>query len=393
MRKKNRKDATPVLILSAHTIALGMVRSLSSLGIPIYLVSYDKKDMAYKSKYIAGHYTLPHPEHSPAEFVDGLLKIGTQIGKAVVFPADDTTLVTLSKNSDVLSPSFFIPTPDWSVIGNVINKDRTYAIAERAGIPIPKTRRLDTRAPLPPDLLQNFSFPFLIKPSQSHTYYEIFHRKMDEVHSMDELEERFLACKEKQIDITAQEIIPGDASCGLNFNSLFYEGEIKQGFVAHKVRMTDNGYGIPTVVRSRDMIKELWSCSEKLLKALDYKGYSCIEYKYDEQNNDYKLLEINGRYNRSSLLSVKAGLNFPAIEYNYLISGQAVIPQDYRTGIYYIDEFKDLQENARSLLTGKQNLFAFMKPYCSTHINAVFSVMDPTPFFKRVNDGVRLLAR
>ena len=250
---------------------------------------------------------------------------------------------------------------------------------------------MDTSQPLPSDLLQNFRFPFLIKPSQSHTYYEVFHRKMDVVNTAEELETQFQTCREKQIDITAQEIIPGDASCGLNFNSLFYDGKIKQGFVAHKVRMTANGYGIPTVVRSRDIIEELWVYSEKLLRALNYKGYSCIEYKCDEQTQDYKLLEINGRYNRSSLLSVKAGINFPCIEYNYLVHGQDFTQQDYRTGIYYIDEFKDLQVNASSLLKGKQNLFAFLKPYCSKHINAVFSFNDPKPFLKRTNDGLRLI--
>jgi predicted ATP-grasp superfamily ATP-dependent carboligase len=386
-----RNNKTPVLILSAHTIALGVVRSLSPLRVPVYLVSYDKKDMAHKSKYIAGHYTLPHPENNAPAFIEGLLEIGRQIGKAIVYPSDDATLVTLSKNLEVLSPSFFIPTPDWSVIRNVINKHRTYPIAERAGIPIPKTLRLDTAAPLPPDLLQDFRFPFLIKPSQSHLYYETFHRKMDVVNTLEELQARFQVCREKQIDITAQQIIPGDVTSGLNFNSLFYDGEIKQGFVAHKVRMTENGYGIPTVVRSREIIAELWDYSEKLLRALNYKGYSCIEYKQDQQTGVYNLLEINGRYNRSSLLSVKAGINFPLIEYNYLVNGQDFSQQNYRSGIYYIDEFKDFQVNWGSVLRGKQGLAAFLKPYCSKHINAVFSLNDPKPFLKRTGDGLRLI--
>lgn len=384
---------TPVLVLSAHTIGLGVARSLSPLDVPVYLVSYDPKDMAYKSKYIRGHYNLPHPEHNEAEFIAGLLEIGQSIGKALIFPADDATLVTLSKNIASLSPSFHIPTPDWSVIDNVINKDRTYAIAERAGIPIPKTLRLNASEPLPDNLFDDLQFPFLIKPAQSHTYYETFHRKMDVVNTPEEMESQINACREKHIDITAQEIIEGDASCGLNFNSLFYDNQIKLGFVAHKVRMTENGYGIPTVVKSRSMIPELWEYSEKLLKALNYKGYSCIEYKYDEKANGYKLLEINGRYNRSSLLSVKAGINFPSIEYNYLINHQPITRQDYKAGIYYIDEFKDLQVNAGSLIKGKQNLLSFIKPYCSNHINAVFSFKDPKPFFKRLHDGFQLITR
>ena len=382
---------TPVLILSAHTIALGLARAIGSQGIPVYLVSYDSKDMAYKSKYIRDHFVLPHPEHHAAAFLQGLLDIGQRIGRAIVFPADDPTLVTLSKCRKALLPRFIIPTPDWSIIDKIINKDLTYATAEQAGIPIPKTLRLDRTAPLPADLLQTFRFPFLIKPAQSHTYYEAFHRKMDIVNSLEEIETLFKACQQKEIDLTAQEIIAGDIDHGLNFNSLYYNGKIQQGFTAHKVRMTEQGYGIPTVVRSREMIAELWDLSERLLHVLDYEGYSCIEYKFDEAEQCYKLLEINGRYNRSSLLSVKSGINFPLIEYNYLVHGRDVAQQKYQTGIYYIDELKDLQVNFRNLLIGRENLFSFLKPYFSKHIHAVFSLSDPKPFLKRAQDGLNLL--
>ena len=165
------------MVLSAHAIALGVVRSLGPKGIPLYLVSYDKKDMAYKSKYVRECYYLPHPERNSNDFVNGLIKIGEKIGKAVIFPADDPTLVTLSKNLDVLRSGFIIPTPDWSIIKKIINKDSTYSIAESLGIPIPKTLLLDNSSNMSSDHLRKFKFPCLIKPVQSHTYYEVFRKK------------------------------------------------------------------------------------------------------------------------------------------------------------------------------------------------------------------------
>ena len=68
--KNVKKDiVTPVLVLSAHTLALGLVRSLGPKEIPLYLVSYDKKDMAYKSKYVRECYYLPYPERNSNDFV------------------------------------------------------------------------------------------------------------------------------------------------------------------------------------------------------------------------------------------------------------------------------------------------------------------------------------
>lgn len=391
MKNVKKNIGTPVLVLSAHTIALGVVQSLGPKGIPLYLVSFDKKDMAYKSKYVRECFYLPHPERNSIDFVNGLIKIGEKIGKAVIFPADDHTLVLISKNLDVLKSGFILPTPDWSVIEKIINKDITYSIAESLGIPIPKTLLLDNSSNMPSDHLRKFKFPCLIKPVQSHTYYEVFRKKMTVVNNFDELEVKFNECKKNNISVTVQEIIVGDICRGLNFNSLFFNGKIMQGFTAYKIRMTDDGYGIPVVVRGRKMIDELWEYSEKLLNKIGYEGYSCIEYKFDESDGRYKLLEVNGRYNRSSLLSVKSGINFPWIEYNYLINNKDFEHKGYRKNIYYIDEFKDIQVNIKKLLKGKQNLFSFLKPYFTTHVFAIFSIKDTKPFFKHILDGLIMM--
>jgi predicted ATP-grasp superfamily ATP-dependent carboligase len=174
---------------------------------------------------------------------------------------------------------------------------------------------------------------------------------------------------------------------------LFYNGKIKQGFTAYKIRMTENDYGIPVVVRSREMIKELWDYSEKLLAEIGYEGYSCIEYKFDKRDNKYKLLEVNGRYNRSSLLSVKTGINFPWIQYNYLVNGIDFEHCDYQKNNYYVDEFKDIQVNLKSILTGKQSIIKFLKPYLSKNVFAIFSIKDPYPFIKHALDAFKLLFR
>lgn len=388
---KQNNNNLPVLILSGHAIALGVIRSLGSKGVPVYVVSYDTKDMAYKSKFIQQHFVLPHPEKNAEEFIAGLLRIHDKIGKALVFPADDPTLVALSKNIDLLKAKFIIASQDWSIISKVINKDMTYAVAEKVGVPFPKTLSLDETITITEDLIKEFRFPCLVKPVQSHIYFDIFKSKMAIVNNIEELKNQFEQCKKYSLDVTLQEIIEGDITQGLNFNSLIYNGKIKQGFTAYKVRMTDNGYGIPVIVRSREMIKELWDYSEKLLSEMGYEGYSNVEFKYDKRDGLYKLLEVNGRYNRSSLLSAESGINFPWIQYNYIINGIDFKQNDYEKGFYYVDEFKDFQENIKRLLSGKENLLRFLKPYFSKKVFAIFYSRDMKPFYKHFADGLKLL--
>ncbi|MBK6914296.1 MAG: ATP-grasp domain-containing protein [Ignavibacteriales bacterium] len=388
---KQNNNNLPVLILSGHAIALGVIRSLGSKGVPVYVVSYDTKDMAYKSKFIQQHFVLPHPEKNAEEFIAGLLRIHDKIGKALVFPADDPTLVALSKNIDLLKAKFIIASQDWSIISKVINKDMTYAVAEKVGVPFPKTLSLDETITITEDLIKEFRFPCLVKPVQSHIYFDIFKSKMAIVNNIEELKNQFEQCKKYSLDVTLQEIIEGDITQGLNFNSLIYNGKIKQGFTAYKVRMTDNGYGIPVIVRSREMIKELWDYSEKLLSEMGYEGYSNVEFKYDKRDGLYKLLEVNGRYNRSSLLSAESGINFPWIQYNYIINGIDFKQNDYEKGFYYVDEFKDFQEKIKKLLSGKENLLRFLKTYFSKKVFAIFYSKDMKPFYKHFADGLKLL--
>ena len=88
---------------------------------------------------------------------------------------------------------------------------------------------------------------------------------------------------------------------------------------------------------------------------------------------------------------MKSGINFPWIQYNYLINNQNIIYKEYKNNIYYVDEFKDLQVNVKKILSGKQNLFSFLKPYFSEHIFAIWSIIDIKPFTRHILDGFKVL--
>jgi len=57
-------------------------------------------------------------------------------------------------------------------------------------------------------------------------------------------------------------------------------------------------------------IPEIIEPGRKLLAALNYEGFSCVEFKKDQRDQVYKLMEINARPNLSGALAVRAGINF-----------------------------------------------------------------------------------
>ncbi len=117
-----------------------------------------------------------------------------------------------------------------------------------------------------------------------------------------------------------QELIPGPDAYGVNYNAYRVGGAIVAECTARKVRQAPPGFGLPRVVRSVE-VPQVVEPGRAILEALGLEGFACTEFKYDARDRTFKLLEVNGRHNLSTLLSVRSGMNFPWISYRHLTSG------------------------------------------------------------------------
>jgi D-aspartate ligase len=188
-----------------------------------------------------------------------------------------------------------------------------------------------------------------------------------------------------------QEFIPGDDTAGANYNSFFVRGEPRVEVTARKVRLSPPRTGFPRVVVSKH-IPELLAPGRKMLEALGFDGFSCMEFKKDARNGVYVLMEINGRLNLSTPLSVKAGINFPYLAYRYALSSELPeVTNNYAEDIYWIDIGRDIVESFRNCRTEHISLAGYLGPYVKSHVFTLLSAGDPLPFFKRCRDIVYAL--
>ena len=217
---------------------------------------------------------------------------------------------------------------------------------------------------------------------------------MVKVTSVDELVLAYKEALEADIEIMIQEYIPGDDSKGVNYNSYVINNEPVCEFTAQKNRLNPPDTGLPRVVKSR-YIDEIIEPGRKIVKAFGYNGYSCTEFKKDIRDNTYKLMEMNGRHNRSGLLAVKFGINFPWIEYQDLTNSNQLSEFenkfDYSADVYWIDELWDVIYFFKLIKKGKLNFFDYIKPYYNTHVFSVFSARDIKPFLNRIGGGISKL--
>lgn len=384
---KEKIILTPVVVLSTHLMGYGVIRSLGRMGVPVIAVYYQKKDMGYVSKYVKKKIFFPHPEFNEKDFLHSLVELNKEIGRCVIIPADDSTLAVVSRNYQLLSDIYTLGCPNWEVAQKYLIKRYTYKIAENVGVEYPKTYYYTET-----DHFQNLDikFPVLVKPCQSHKYYSAFNTKMTVVENYPALEEACRLSKKNDIEVMIQEIVIGEEKNGINYNSLMINGEIIADFTAQKIRYTPSCYGVPCSTESIDPIPGIKEASEKVLRAMNFEGYSCIEFKKDEKDHRYKLLEINGRFNRSIMHATAAGINFPWLYYHYITRG--TLPgfnKEYKRNMYWIDESHDPIICFKN--HNKHNVIQLLKPYLGKKVYANFDLKDMKPFLKRITDVFKCL--
>lgn len=388
----NTTTIKPAIVIGAHTMGLGVIRALGSKGVPVVAVYYDQtRDMGYVSRYVKESIYAPHPEKNKNEFIDLLVTCSRRFGGSLLIPVSDESLVAVSQHKPLLEQHFTVACTEWEITKKFIDKKYTYALADSLGIPAPKTIMPQSE----PDVekyAQEIEYPCLIKPCQSHRYFEVFNRKMIKAYSFDQMIAAYRQANQAGLEVMFQEFIPGSDSTVVNYNSYFWGSQPLVEFTAQQVRKAPPELGSPRVVLSKD-IPEVLEPGRKILGALGFYGYACTEFKKDERTGIYKLMEVNGRHNLSTLLAVRCGINFPWLHYQHLMEGKLPAAHEYEKGIYWIDIPREVLFGARYVASERYSPVQYLRPYLNRHVFAIFDRHDPKPFIKRWTDLIKKAVR
>jgi predicted ATP-grasp superfamily ATP-dependent carboligase len=377
----------PAIVISTYTMGLGVIRALGRMGVPVIAMYYDHRDMGYVSRYVREAIRVPHPAECEQQFIDLLVDQAEHCQHGLLMPTSDAALVAVSRHKACLEQHYIVGCTEWEITEQFIDKKCTYALGEAIGVPVPKTI-----VPRSVEQVEQYGatteFPCLVKPCQSHLFYAKFKQKMIEVHNLDQMLAVFQQAAQSGLDVVLQEFIPGSDTLGVNYNSYFWDGEAVVEFTAEKVRNAPPRFGSPRVAISKE-VPEVIAPGRKILQAMGFYGFSCTEFKKDPRDGVYKLMEVNGRHNLSSMLAVRCGVNFPWLHYKHLTQNETPSPMRFQQGVYWIDIIRDLRYSITHHQHEQQTLTQYIRPYLKRHVFAVLSLRDPRPFFKRLADLVR----
>jgi D-aspartate ligase len=372
-----RASRVGAVIIGGDYQGLGIVRSVGRAGYPTFVVD-DERSIARFSRY-ATRAVKVADLRSETSAVETLEELGLRHGLHgwVLFPTREETVAALSRNRDRLAEIFRVPTPAWDRIAPAWDKRNTYRLGEELGIPVPRTWYPSSVADLQ---AVEGDGPFAIKPAIKEHFVYATKAKAWRADDRAELEELFLRAHEVTGDgeVMIQEVIPGGGHCQFAFCAFFKNGESLGSMVARRRRQHPPEFGrASTYVETidRPVLQEL---SERFLRAIDYYGLVELEFKLDERDGVYKLLDVNARTWGYHTLGQRAGVDFPAMLMADQL-GEDVTNVRARTGVRWVRLATDLPTAVVEALAGRLRIRAYLSSLRQADEEAVFSREDPLP--------------
>ena len=217
----------------------------------------------------------------------------------------DNYVRLLSANKANFPENAVAPYVDLDKLESLIYKENFYRLCDQMGIDHPKT--VVFRAGEQTALTAPFGPPYILKPSNSVTYWEHPFPSQHKVFTLNAWED---VVRTADAVFTAgygdslilQEYIPGDDS-HMRVMTCYSDrqGRVRMMALGHVLleEHTPHGIGNHAVILN-DSQPELAETLKGFLETLGIAGFSNFDIKYDARDKTYKLFEINLRQGRSN---------------------------------------------------------------------------------------------
>ncbi|GAC1662251.1 MAG: hypothetical protein NVS9B4_15690 [Candidatus Acidiferrum sp.] len=367
------------VVIGGDHPGLAIARSLGRRGIPVIVID-DQYSISSFSKYVNRVVYVPDLKHEQAT-VDSVLEVGQRLGLKdwVLFPTRDENVAAFSLHRDRLAEFFRVTTPPWDTVRWAWDKNNTYQLAEKLGIPAPQTwnpRSADDLPALFPKL------PLAIKPAVKENFFYATGAKAWRAETPEQLQELYhrAARDIRREEILVQEIIPGDGLRQLSYCAFFRDGSAHSVMLARRMRQHPREFGrAATYVETIDL-PEIEELSERFLRAINFYGIVEVEFKQDPRDGKYKLLDVNARAWGFHGLGMAAGVDFPYILFADQC-GQQLPRCRAKAGCGWLRLIPDLPVVFSDVSGGYLKLGAYWDSLKATRVESVFSLQDPLPSF------------
>jgi predicted ATP-grasp superfamily ATP-dependent carboligase len=358
-----------------------MVRSLGRRGIPVYATGTKGSFVAYSRWHRAVPAEWGEPP-SPPTLCDYLSRLPHE--GMVLIPTTDDWALAVAQLPPALAARFPASLPSPASLEALIDKGRFATVLQQLGVPHPRTVPVgpdDDWARLPAEA---FTDAFL-KPRDSQAFRIRFGVKALHFKTPDEARALAREAGQAGLEVVLQEYVPGPPTHHYMVEGFVDRtGRVCGRFVRQRLRMFPPDFGDSTYMVSvpLDRVRAAVESLDRLLAYLSYRGVFEAEFKYDERDGQFKLLEVNARPWYFIGFAADCGVDFCAMAYRDALGLPVEPVHTYELGRHCVvgsDRFACWA----LFRQGRLSAWAWLRSWIGAR-QMLFAWDDPLPAFARI---------
>jgi D-aspartate ligase len=371
------RHPVPVLILGGGITGLGAIRCLGRRGVPLY-VAGSRAGVISRSRWYR-----PLPEEGSNEFSEQ--NLGSRLEqlptrRMVLLPCSDAWVMAVSQLKPDLAARFSSSVAPPESLRQMVDKACFAETLVRLGLPHPRTvvlREPGALEAIPNDRLQDF----FLKPNQSTVFAQCYGVKALRFRDRAEALRLLKDASTRGLKVMLQEFIPGPPT-----RHVFVEGFMDRhgricGLLARRrIRMFPDEFGNSTLSVSIPLseVSGAVETMHRLLSGIGYRGVFSAEFKLDERDGLFKLLEVNARPWWYVDFAARCGVDVCGMAYRDALGWEIEPVTSYRVGRRCVYPRLDLENRLGGRGARTMNGWSLLRSWIGAH-QPFFSWEDPEP--------------
>lgn len=327
-----RTDASsplpPALLLAGGgPIGVSAARSLAALGVRVHVLGGPEEPVR-ASRACTSYTPVPEGPGLVQRYLEALEE-GPRAG--VVLPCDDDGVELVARHRATLQEWGYLPVEgDDAIMLAMLDKERTYELSRKIGIPTPVTMTVRSREDAE-QAAATFDYPCALKPVHSHLFVQQVHGpdKLYRVTSPDELLAKYDELADLGLEFLVTELIPGPDTDFCSFYSyLLPDGTPLYRLTKHKLRQVPIAAGL-TCYQETVREPEVAELGLQFFQGIGLRGVGNVEFKRDSRDGQWKIIECNHRFTLAQEIVRLAGIDVPLIAYRRAVGLPVEPVEDY----------------------------------------------------------------
>lgn len=366
----------PVVLLGGRENAVSAARSAGRRGLAVQvLADTPGRPLAAGSRWASG-WSAPAPREPVLDAWTAALE---RLPPSVVVPCSDNGVELLATRRQAVAARGHLPAEgDDAFLLAVLDKQRTYRLADAAGVPRPATREVDqldgARA-----AAAELGYPCGVKPRVSHEFARLGTGLKGAVLRDDR---HLVATLTPLLDAGARliltEVVPGpdDAFCSY-YGYVDAEGRELLHYTKRKLRQYPVRFGTGTYHVS-EQVDDAAELGRRFFATGGLRGLGNVEFKRDARDGRLRLIECNARLTAAADLVRRSGVDLFDLVYDGALGRARPAPAP-RHGLHQWLPLADVRAARDYLRAGDLTTAAWLRSLAGRQSLPVFSWSDPGP--------------